>query len=268
MTIKGRVLVTGGSGLIGSRLVRRLLIEGVKVRVLDTRYGELEAERANPNLDFAGIRGDEVHGGMADERVVEESVRGIDAIFHLALNWDGASWKHELPIADLFDANVRGTLNLLECASSYGVKHFIYSSSAAVYGQTQRTIALKRHERHRRLDEGTVCEPEVWDGDPGPAYPILKLTLERLCLMYHHLHDLPVTIFRVEYVFAGEEELRDHANIHVDDVVQAFLKAALNRRAFGEVFNLAYPTPYISVKKIQRILGWSPDATRDFLKGV
>lgn len=265
MTIKGKVLVTGGSGLIGSRLVRRLLKEGVGVRVLDTRFGELDADRANENLEFMGLGGDDLHGGMVDKGVVDESLRGIDTVYHLAVNWDGASWKHALPLADLFEANIRGTLNLLEASNSCGVKHFIYSSSAAVYGQTERTITLKRRTREGRVDEDTVCRPELWDGDPGPGYAILKLTLERLCLMYYRQHGLPVTIFRVEYVFAGERELRDHANIHVDDVVQALFIAALNRKAYGQIFNLAYPSPYISTRRIRRTLGWSPKTTEAFL---
>jgi nucleoside-diphosphate-sugar epimerase len=266
MVSKGKVLVTGGSGLIGSRLVYTLLKEARKVRVLDTRYGELEDEKTNPALEFVGIDADDLHGGMADKRVVEESVRDTDVIYHLAINWDGGSWRHGTPLADLFDANVRGTLNLLEAARSYGTKHLVFSSSVAVYGETERTLALKRRKEYARVHEGTVCHPELWRGDPGPAYSIVKLTNEKLCLMYYHHHGLPVTVFRLEYVFAGERELKDGANIHVDDVVQAFLLAELNRRAYGQVFNLAYPTPHISTRKLQRVLGWKPQATKAYLR--
>lgn len=264
MAVKGKVLVTGGAGLIGSRLVRALLKQQRKVRVLDTRYGELDDEKTNPNLEFMGTDGSDLHGGMTNKRLVEESVRGIDVIYHLAINWDGASWKHTLPLANLFNTNIRGTLNLLEAARSCGAKHFIFSSSAAVYGETERTITLEHRAVERQVDELTVCKPELWDGDPGPAYAILKLTAEKLCLMYHHHHGLPVTVFRIEYVFVGEKELRDHANIHVDDVVRAFMLAAMNRKAYGQVFNVAYPTPYISVKKIRRVLGWRPQRTKAF----
>jgi hypothetical protein len=85
-------------------------------------------------------------------------------------------------------------------------------------------------------------------------------------MMYYHHHGLPVTVFRLEYVFAGDRELRDGANIHVDDVVQAFLLAELNRRAYGQVFNLAYPTPRISTRKLQNALGWKPQATEAYLR--
>lgn len=167
-----------------------------------------------------------------------------------------------------FDANIRGTLNLLEAAKSHDVKHFIFSGSAAVYGQTERTITLKHHARKEQVDEEAVCRPELWDGDPGPAYAILKLTTEKLCLMYQYQYDLPVTVFRLEYVFAGEKELEDHANIHVDDVVNAFILAAMNKKTYGQIYNVAYPTPYISSKKLQRTLDWQPNTTRAFLVRV
>jgi UDP-glucose 4-epimerase len=265
MEIKGKVLVTGGAGLIGSRLVCALLKQGRKVRVLDTRYGELGGEKADTNLEFIGIGGDSLRGGIADKRMVDEWVRDVEVVYHLAINWDGASWRHTLPLADLFDANIRGTLNLLEAARSRDLKHFIFSSSAAVYGETERTITLKHGARKERVDEESACRPELWDGDPGPAYAILKLTTEKLCLMYYHRYGLPVTVFRVEYVFVGEKELGDHANIHVDDVVSAFILAAMNKKTYGQIFNLANPTPYISTKKLQRTLGWQPNATRAFL---
>jgi nucleoside-diphosphate-sugar epimerase len=137
MREKDRVLIAGGSGVVGSRLVRALLKDARKVRVLDTRYGELEGEKENQNLEFVGIGGNDIHGGMADRRVVEEVVNGADVVYHLALNWDGASWEHKLPLANLFDVNVRGTLNLLEAARSHRTKHFVFSSSVAVYGETE-----------------------------------------------------------------------------------------------------------------------------------
>ena len=58
-------------------------------------------------------------------------------------------------------------------------------------------------------------------------------------------------------MFTYNKQLRDGANIHVDDVVRAFMAATLNKKTYGHVFNLAYPVPYISIKKTQRMLGWT-----------
>lgn len=306
---KKKVLVTGGGGFIGARLVHALLEKGTKVKVLDVRAGLLK-EETNQNLEFIGIGSDELSGGIADKDLVEQAVKDVDVIYHLAINWDALTWRHMLPLADLFDANIRGTLNLLEAAKSHGVSHFLFSSSEAVYGKANSFT----------IDEEAVCKPELWRGDPGPAYGILKLTTEKLCLMYSHLYELPVTVFRIEVVFNDDEALllsrtgvdrvvkgevvgliegEGRASIHVDEVAEAFLLATLNEKAYGQVFNLANPATYMShrelyhliiqltkseskiklitdpmrissapesINKIQRILGWKPQKTKEDLK--
>jgi UDP-glucose 4-epimerase len=118
-------LVTGGSGLLGSRLVRRLLSDGHKVKVLDTRYGELDDVKTVRNLEFVGVGASGLHGGMVDSRIVEEATRDVSVVYHLAVNWDSSTWRHKLPIPDLFDANVRRIFNLLEAARSHNVEHFL-----------------------------------------------------------------------------------------------------------------------------------------------
>lgn len=262
--IERKVLVTGGGGFIGSRLVQALLREGCRVRVLDIQYGRL-AGVTSPNLEFAGIGSDELRGGMGSKPIVEQAVKDVDVIYHLAINWDAVTWRHTLPLADLFDANVRGTLNLLEAARSQGVRHFLFSSSCAVYGKTRSLV----------VDEETVCRPELWDGDPGPAYGIMKLTTEKLCLMYYQRYGLPVTVFRIEVLFDDQESQmfgKDHvdkvvrgetieviegdgqASIHVGELVQAFLLATLNENAYGQVLNLSNPATFISDRELYELL--------------
>ncbi len=262
--IQGKALVTGGGGFIGSRLVQALLREGWEVRVLDIQYGRLTGI-THPNLEFVGIGSDELRGGMGDRDAVEQAVKGVAVIYHLAINWDAVTWRHTLPLADLFDANVRGTINLLEAAKSQGVKHFLFSSSCAVYGKAMSLA----------VDEETVCKPELWDGAPGPAYGIVKLTTEKLCLMYYHHHGLPVTVFRIEVLFDDQESQmlgKNHvdrvmrgetieviegdgqASIHVDELCQAFLQATLNKDAYGQVLDLSNPTTFISDRELYELL--------------
>jgi len=307
--VKRRVLVTGGGGFIGSRLVHALLDRECRVRVLDVQLGKLRGE-TNPNLELMGIGSNELRGGIADKSLVDQAVKDVDIVYHLAINWDAVTWTRMHPLADLFDANIKGTLNLLEAAKSHGVKHFLFSSSCAVYGDWKSQL----------VDEETVCKPELWDGDPGPAYGIMKLTTEKLCLMYYHHYGLPVTAFRIEVVFSDDEaqllgrkqveevlkgedievvEDEGCASIHVDEVVDAFLLATLNTKAYGHVFNISSPATYFtyhelyqfliqltgskskiklipnpkqkigqaeSIDKIKRILGWKPHKTKDDLK--
>jgi UDP-glucose 4-epimerase len=306
--IKKKVLVTGGAGFIGSKLVQALLKSRMKVKILDSQYGPFR-KADDPNLEFVGIGSDELHSGMVDKNIVKQAVRDVEVIYHLAINWDGHTWKHKVPLSDLFDANIRGTLNLLEAARAQHVKHFLFSSSCAVYGSKEPL----------RVNEETVCKPELWKGDPGPAYGLLKLTAEKLCLMYHYRHGLPTTAFRIEFVFDENNALPSaeiidnlqgkriievvegdgYASVHVDEVVEAFLLATLNEKAYGQIFNLSNPSTFItyhdlyrfliqktkskshvrlvsgreyggraieSIDKIQAVLGWKPSKTQEDLK--
>ncbi|MDH5447730.1 MAG: NAD(P)-dependent oxidoreductase [Candidatus Bathyarchaeota archaeon] len=308
--IKKKALVTGGGGFIGSRLVKTLLRTGFAVTVLDVQPGFLKGE-TDPNLELIGIRSDGLRGGMADRSLVEQAVKNVDVIYHLAINWDWGAQPSALRLADLFDVNVRGTLNLLEVAKFHGVKHFISASSCAVYGEPESSP----------IDEETLCKPELSPTHLS-AYGIMKLTTEKLCLMYYHHYGIPVTTFRIEVVFSDDESLlsalsREYidkiirnenigvlddegcASIHVDEVVDAFLLATLNNKAYGHVFNVSNPATYIthgelyefiiqltgskskievipsgrriscmpeSIEKIQRILGWKPQKTKEDLK--
>jgi UDP-glucose 4-epimerase len=263
--IKKKVLVTGGGGFIGSRLVKTLLQKGFAVKVLDVQPGFLKGE-TDPNLELIGVGSDELRGGMADKSLVEQAVKNVDVVYHLAINWDWGIQPSALRIADLFDVNVRGTLNLLEAAKFHKVKHFIFASSCAVYGESEASP----------VDEETVCKPEL-SPDHLSAYGIMKLATEKLCLMYYHHYGLPVTAFRIEVVFSDKESLLSAlskeyidkllrsedievlegegcASVHVDEVVDAFLLATLNDKAYGHVFNVSNSATYITHRELYQFI--------------
>lgn len=202
---------------------------------------------------------------MADRDTVEQGIEGVDVVYHLALNWNGDCWGQTLPIADRMDTNIRGTLNLLEAATSHRVKHFLYAGSVAVYGKRDSPV----------MSEEEVCRPELWREGPGPSYAITKLAIERLCLLYSIERGLPCTAFRIDVVF-DDDEYQDlshetiqtalegkplqvvrgqvGASIHVDDVASAFLKATLNESVYGEVMNLSNPDAQISDLDVVRLV--------------
>lgn len=113
------ILVTGGSGFIGSGIVRALINQGHKVRTLNR----------NKVLKSSDIRIEYILGDIRNKSVVEEAVKGVDVVFHVAAKigyWGNLSLYQ--------DINVGGTLNLLRAAKSNGVKKFIYTSTPSVVG--------------------------------------------------------------------------------------------------------------------------------------
>jgi UDP-glucose 4-epimerase len=125
-----RILVTGGAGFIGSFLVRELVSQGFKVRVLDNlSTGSLSnLKEVLDSIEF-------IEGDLRDEITVEKAVRGVEAVVHLAALIDVAE-SVEKP--DLyFDVNAKGTFNLAKASKNVSV--FIFASSCAVYGEPVKT---------------------------------------------------------------------------------------------------------------------------------
>lgn len=271
-----KVLVTGGAGYVGSHLVGALRQAGHAVRV----------------LDLQPANGDFIQGGVADPHLVSQAVRDVEVVYHLAWGFYPGDERHEI------QENLFGTLNLLEAALATGVKHFLFASTAVVYGPTGPI----------QVDEEHPCHPER-STIGGPVYGITKLACEQLCLVYQR-RGLPVTIFRLHGVFsqgrlgqfgqmiqqalAGKpvKAIREAGGeyAHLEDVLQAFLLAAGNPKAHGEVFNLAGSHTYsdsdlaryivettgsesqieliedptqgmisVSVDKLRRVLGYEPE---------
>src|SRR5256885_6064266 len=139
------VLVTGGAGFIGSHLVRRLLSDEYRVLVLDSF-----ATGKEPNLE--GLEEPEVvRGDIRSRADVARSMRGMNAVFHLAaLPSVARSWKD--PVTTLA-TNAHGTANVVEAALDNGVDALVYSSSSSVYGDQEaetksEDLGLKPIPRH------------------------------------------------------------------------------------------------------------------------
>lgn len=127
-----KCLVTGGAGFIGSHITERLVALGHQVRVVDNLSTGSKDNLAALNGGFEFL-----HGDLCDVDVCRRAVAGIDVVFHLAAL---ASVPQSLidPWA-AHAANVNGTVRLLEACAAAGVKRIVYSSSSAVYGDTDAT---------------------------------------------------------------------------------------------------------------------------------
>jgi 2-alkyl-3-oxoalkanoate reductase len=113
----GAVLVTGGTGFLGRRIVERLLAAGRRVTVL--------ARKPSAELQTRGVQF--ISASLDDMKTVAEACRGIDTVFHVAAKV-GVWGKYD----DFFRTNVLGTRALLEGARRHGVKNFVYTSTPSV----------------------------------------------------------------------------------------------------------------------------------------
>src|SRR4030095_51770 len=134
-----RVLVTGGAGYIGSDTVKVLRERGDQVVVLDTlEHGHRAAIGTTPLIV----------GSTQDQGLVKEVIgdRKIEAVIHFAA-YKAAGESMTAP-AKYFDNNVNGSLRLLQAVRQEGVKYFVFSSTAAVYG-TPRTLPVRETDELR-----------------------------------------------------------------------------------------------------------------------
>src|SRR5438874_9408366 len=117
-----KVLVTGGSGFIGSYVVDKVRDWGVEVRVFDMVMPSFRQD-----IEF-------YHGSLLDLEAIRMALNGIDAVYHLAAVADVKDVYNEPYYAE--SINVRGTIDLLEAVRrSTGVKRVIYGSTTWVYSE-------------------------------------------------------------------------------------------------------------------------------------
>ena len=169
------ILLTGGSGFVGSNLAERLLADGHHVTVFDDlSAGKLEFLRecrASDRFCF-------VHGDLLVPGEIRQAVRGQDVVFHLAANSDIEKGRRES------DRDLRlgtlATFNTLDAMRDAGVKQLVFSSSSVVYGEPKQ-----------------IPTPE----DYGPLLPISlygasKLACEGLISAFAHNYGIQSWIFR------------------------------------------------------------------------
>jgi UDP-glucose 4-epimerase len=127
--MKVRYLVTGGAGFIGSNLVLALTSQGERVRVLDSlKYGSFSTILEQPN----GHLVEPIIGDIRDSRVVVDSMKGIDVVFHFAAQVSVPESVRN-PI-ETDQINSQGTLTVLESAKQNNVRRVIFAASSAAYG--------------------------------------------------------------------------------------------------------------------------------------
>lgn len=216
------VLVTGGAGYIGSHAVKALVQAGQRVVVYDDLSAghRLAAERAGgPDTPL-------VQGNVADTARLASTLRdhGLDAVMHFAA-WLSVGDSVRDP-AGYYRNNVVGTLSVLDAMVTAGVKHLVFSSTAAVFGNPLETPIT---EDHPRL--------------PINAYGETKLAVERALPHYERAYGLRSVALRY-FNAAGADPEGALGEDHTPEthVVPKAIDAAAGRDTF-QVFGTDYDTP-------------------------
>ena len=177
-----RVCVTGGTGFLGTALVRSLLAKKVPVRVL---------ARPSRRADLLEARGAEVvRGGLEDLDSITQAVEGADIVYHLAARVDTPGTKN-----DFLQTNLEGTERVLTACLRQGVKRAVYSSSLAVYGPVSNG---------QRIDENTPHDesPQLRD-----FYAESKILADQYTVGFARETGLPITIIRPGIVYGPGKQL-------------------------------------------------------------
>jgi UDP-glucose 4-epimerase len=213
-----KILVVGGAGYIGSHVVRALLDEKHAVTVFDNLSSGRE-ENLFGEARFA--RGDILDfGGLCS--VMKE---GFDAVIHLAaFKAAGESMK----IPEKYSVNnITGTLNILNAASETGIRNFVFSSSAAVYGDP----------RYIPLDEK---HPTI----PINYYGFTKLEIERFLEWYDRLRGIKYAALR--YFNAAGYDVGGRISgleRNPENLLPVVMEAAAGMRESVSIFGRDWPTP-------------------------
>jgi UDP-glucose 4-epimerase len=229
-----RVLVTGGSGFIGSHVVDKLLQYGVTVRIFDMVYPTRWEDQ--DDVEF-------YKGSIINLDDIRMAMNGVDAVVHMAAIANVNNIVDEPHYAE--SINVRGTINVLEAMRKGNVDRLVYASTSWVYSDVEQ----------EEVDEETPLEA------PEHLYTTTKIASEFYCQNYAKHYNLKTTIVRygIPYgprarggtvlpiftrlaldgepltVYGSGEQFRNF--VYVEDLAEGTV-LALMPEASGEIYNL------------------------------
>jgi len=227
------ILVTGATGFIGARLVEELLNCGYRVRVLTRKPVE-----QYKNITW-GKKVTSVQGDIKDRYSIKKAVQGVDVVVHLAAQL--GSWRARQE--DYIDVNYNGTKLLVEESGNAGVQHFLYISTAGVFGTLKNIPADETHpcsprypyEKTKFLAEQYISK-KIQDGFPATIirpshiYGPGDLNTVPLIKILQKIHLFPL--------IGGGKSL--FQPLYIDDLIKGIILVINNRNTVcGKLYVLA-----------------------------
>jgi len=245
------VLVTGGSGFIGSNLCEKLLALNYNIINLDNfndYYSPLiKIKNIKNALTYSNYK--VIDGDLQDKNLLTSifNLNSVDIIIHLAA-LAGVRRSINNPL-EYIDVDIKGTVNLLECARKYNIKKVIFASSSSVYGQN--FLPFKETDN---------AQSQI------SPYAAAKASGELFCRTYNNLYGIPIvclrffTVYgprqrpemaiynftsrisegRVISIFGNGTSSRDYT--YIDDILDGII-SSMNLNCSFEIFNLGNSHP-------------------------
>ncbi len=239
-----KVLITGADGFIGSHLTEALVNNGFNVRAFVcynsfNSYGWLDSisNEIKDKIEF-------FPGDIRDPNGVNEAIKGIDIVFHLAA-LIAIPFSYHSPDSYI-DTNVKGTLNVIQAAKNNKVKRILVTSTSEVYGTAQFIPITELHPKQ-----------------PQSPYSASKIGADAIADSFYRSFDLPITIVRpfntygprqsaraviptiISQLLNGALEIKlgdvtpTRDLLFVKDTVNGFLKIAQSDELIGHEVNIA-----------------------------
>jgi nucleoside-diphosphate-sugar epimerase len=208
------ILVTGGAGVMGSRLVKGLVDKGYNVRVL-TLPGDPKVQLLN------GVNCEIVYGDVSDSSTLKGIFKDIDTVYHLAAII--IAYNKDI----LWKINVEGTRNVLNEAVKYDCNHFIYISSAAAEWPEGSDYAQSKIEAENLVKSQSK----------------MNYTIVRPTLTYGYKEGQEFMMFldslkKYPFVFFIGKGKAKKKPVLADDIVKGLLAIAENKKTYGKTYNL------------------------------
>ncbi len=244
-----KVLITGGTGFIGTNLALAYLARGWEVRVLGKRASAAEAENVR---DLLAAGAEVMEGSVTETALLRQACAGVAVVHHIA----AAMREANIPDAAFWEINVHATRRLLDAARDSGVRRFVYCSSIGAMGKHPPKPAT----------ETTPCRP-------ADIYQRTKRAAEELCAAYAAEHGFPIAVVRPAEVYGPRDRRllklfrsvqngsfvmigngrNEHHLVYVDDMTRGFLLAAEREEAVGQTFIIAGEEAVSSWRLVEEI---------------
>ncbi|MCV0399544.1 MAG: NAD(P)-dependent oxidoreductase [Nitrosarchaeum sp.] len=258
-----KVLLTGGSGYLGSILSRKLIAKGHGVRILDNfLFGDNSIKDIKNNKKIEIVEGD-----IRDLSIVGRSLKNIDSVIHLASIVGTQS--AELDPKTSIEINFMATRNIAELCKIYKIKQFIFASTCSVYGaQPNQLIAensevnpLDSYGQSKFQSERAILQ--AYD------YPTILRLGTLFGASYRMRFDLAINLFIAQAmnkekitVFGGDQW---RPFLHVDDAAEAF-SFALENKMEG-IYNVIWKNITINqmAKDVKKLVPTKIDISKDIV---